>query len=245
MATAKKIVARAKSDPKFLAKALVTPRLRHKLPTNMLTPELARKRRTAIRQRQPVVPGSPLTGRDLSRESKAAMRVKYAPLETKEHKQLDMARNQQRDVGGFYDAYLRQVAQHAAGDLSQMASNAAAVRQALVGSFVQQQAGQNAAASNYADTQANVVAPGQKLGAQAMAQGRVRQVREDVTATARQKGADRQLYEANRRSDEAKNVLARQIASGNLADKAVDNALAATKVKEDIRHNKAVETNTQ
>jgi hypothetical protein len=78
-----------------------------------------------------------------------------------------------------------------------------------------------------------------------MAQGRVRQVREDVTATARQKGADRQLYEANRRSDEAKNVLARQIASGNLADKAVDNALAATKVKEDIRHNKAVETNTQ
>jgi hypothetical protein len=205
MATAKKIVARAKSDPKFLAKALVTPRLRHKLPTNMLTPELARKRRTAIRQRQPVVPGSPLTGRDLSRESKAAMRVKYAPLETKEHKQLDMARNQQRDVGGFYDAYLQagraargERADHrpaggdggpadaerghraragrphltaepgdagaqargaTAGDLSQMASNAAAVRQALVGSFVQQQAGQNAAASNYADTQATSSRP--------------------------------------------------------------------------------------
>jgi hypothetical protein len=253
-----------------------------------LTPELARKRKARIMAGQPVVAGSALTNRDLSKESKAAMRVKYAPLETKQHKQLDMARNQQRDVGGFYDAYLKQVAQHAAntqtigqqavtagqqtqnavtglaradltglqnpatadaqargataGDLSQMASNAAAVRQALVGSFVQQQAGQSAAASNYADSQAHVVAPGQKLGALAMAQGRVRQVREDVTATARQKGADRQAYEAGVRSDEGKNVLARQIAAGNLADKAADNALANKRVTEDIRHNKAGDT---
>ena len=74
------------------------------------------------------------------------------------------------------------------GDLAQMASGAAATRQALVGSFAAQQAATNAANSNYAGNRANVVAPGQKLGAVAQAHGRVRQASENLGGDAAGEG---------------------------------------------------------
>lgn len=117
-----------------------------------------------------------------------------------------------------------------AGDLSGMASNAAAIRQALVGSFIGQQAGQTAAASNYADAQANVVAPGQKLGAQAMSQGRIRKASGDIKATADERGAANFSYRADRRTDEGKNILAGKIANVNADDKAADTAIKAATI---------------
>jgi hypothetical protein len=97
-----------------------------------------------------------------------------------------------------------------AGDLSGMANQATAIRQALTASFVAQQNAQNAGAQGYADTRANVVAPGQKLGAQVMAQGRVRKADQRITDTANERGAADYSYRADRRTDEGKSVLARQ-----------------------------------
>jgi hypothetical protein len=215
------------------------------------------------------------------------MDVKYGPLEQQQKQTLGEEQTRARDTTGFYDQYLRQIAQHAqnvqsiganaaqtglglqqgvtglsqasltgiqnpanadaaargaqAGDLSGMASNAAAIRQSLVGSFVAQQAGQNAAAQDYADTQAHVVAPGQKLAGQAMAQGVVRKARDKITETTAERGADDALFRSNRRNDEAKNVLALQIAGVNAADKAADNTLATNTLKETTRSHKADE----
>src|SRR5262245_13505244 len=81
-----------------------------------------------------------------------------------------------------------------AADLSQMASNAAATRQALMGSFAAQQAATNQANTGYASNLAQVVAPGQKL--QAMGQGalKLRKERQEQVDTARERGAQDYLY---------------------------------------------------
>lgn len=63
-------------------------------------------------------------------------------------------------------------------DNTKTASDASAVRQALVGALGTQQAGTGASRQSYADTLANVVAPGQRLQAGAVGQQRVR----DLTA---------------------------------------------------------------
>lgn len=121
------------------------------------------------------------------------------------------------------------------GDLAQMASNAAAVRQALVGSFAAQQAGQNAAASRLATNTAQVVGPGQKLQAIAQAAGRVREAREAQAATARERGAYGEQYRDEQRASEAKNVLARQVAG-------VEADTKAAQLAETTRSHKASES---
>jgi hypothetical protein len=72
------------------------------------------------------------------------------------------------------------------GDLATLANQALAVRQAQAGTFGAEQALTGAAANTYADTQANVVAPGQKLGALAQARdGRATCVRSRRTSRPR------------------------------------------------------------
>jgi hypothetical protein len=100
-----------------------------------------------------------------------------------------------------------------AGDLSQLANQATAVRQGLMGSFQNQQTLQSQAANTYADTQANVVAPGQKLTALAQAGGRTRDLQQKQADLRTEEGAYNQQYRSERRTDEAKNVLAQSIAS--------------------------------
>ena len=68
-----------------------------------------------------------------------------------------------------------------AGDLSALANAAMATRQGVMGSYQGQQALTGAATNQYADTQANVVAPGQKLSALAQAAGRTRDIRQKQT----------------------------------------------------------------
>lgn len=117
-----------------------------------------------------------------------------------------------------------------AGDLSQMASNATATRQALMGSFQAQQALQSAAANRYSGGLAHVVGPGQKLQAQAQAQGAVGDVRELQSDLVAKRAAADQLYRSTQRSSEAKQVLANKIAGVN-ADTKV--ATLAEKVRSD------------
>jgi len=296
---------RAKRNPALLRKALKNPGLRSKLPSSMLTPAQRGQRRFNTKQagirtkrqakrralKQPVVPGSTLTKGQLNKETQAELDVAYGPLESQQSQQTQEAQNFQRDIGGYYDQYLRQIAQQAAnvrqigaeanqamqglqggitglatqdlrdiqapanadaaargqvaGNQAPLASSAAAVRQGILGSQGTELANQNASASRYADTLANVVGPGQKLQAVAQAGGRVRQARQKQADTARERGAAGQKYRSGRRQEETKNVLAQQTLGGNLADKAADNAAAEAARKETKRSHKANERLSQ
>ena len=211
MAKRDPLIRRARRNPAVLRRALRNPEKRARLPENMIP-----------RKFRPIVPGSAVTNKQLNRESKAAARIKYGPVTQAQRQQVGEAKAYQRDIGNYYDDYVKQVqAQSAnvqqigreaqaavqgtqagvtglaavrpdpdepgrhegrsgprrdAGDLAQMASGAAATRQALVGSFSAQQAATNAANSTYAGNRANVVAPGPearrgRAGARARAPG--------------------------------------------------------------------------
>lgn len=279
---------RAKKDPELLKRALANPGLRSKLPSSMLTRELRQSRQQNIRLKQPIAPGSTTTERDLARESASAMDVKYGPVQQQQQVALGQEQARGRDVGGWYDQYLKAVAQHSqnvqgigaqagqigqglqqgvtglgqaglamvqnpanadaaargatAGDLAPMENKALAVRQALTGSFVAQQAAQNAAQQTYADTLANVVAPGQKLGAMAQQAGKAKLAQGDITQTAKERGADENVYRSERRADEAKMILAQQTLSGNLTDKKTQTDLEQSRLTETTRANKADES---
>jgi hypothetical protein len=135
-----------------------------------------------------------------------------------------------------------------AGNLMPDANAAAAVRQALIGSFQGQQALQGASANTYADTMANVVAPTQKLSARAQAAGKTRDLRKTLTDLRAEEGAFNQQFRDTRRQDEFKNVLAQQTLGANVAQDAAQAATAATNAKtaqtrvtETTRHNRTAE----
>src|SRR3954462_1870032 len=105
---------RVKTDPKRLARVLKNAGLRSKLSDSALqkyAPAMARQRQMTARLKTPITPGSTTTERDLAREAQAAMTQKYAPLENQQRQALGEERTRTRDVGGFYDQYLKQVAQ--------------------------------------------------------------------------------------------------------------------------------------
>ena len=283
----KKLIRRVERNPALLKRMLANPGQRARLPDRLLPKKLRQQRQLNARLRQPVTPGSSLTERDLARESKAAMDVKYGPVQTAQRQELGESQNYQRDIAGYYDDYLRSVARQAAnvrvlgdqanaavhglqagvtglagadlsslqgqanqdaatrgataGDLSGMANQAAAVRQALVGTLGDRQVAQTNAASRYADMIANNVAPGQKLQAVAGAAGRVRQVRERQSATARERGAADLSYRGERRADEAKQALAQSIAGDKSSDAAFDRRMDRRKQSEVERGNRADE----
>lgn len=132
-----------------------------------------------------------------------------------------------------------------ANDLSGLANQALAVRQALTGSFIAQQNAANAANSNYADSVANVVAPGQKLGAMAQQSGKEAQRRQDITETAKRKGAFETEFRGQRRTEEANRVLAAQTLGAKISAEEADQAAGRATRREDRRHNKAMETAAQ
>jgi hypothetical protein len=115
-------------------------------------------------------------------------------------------------------------------DLATLANQALAVRQSQAGSFGAEQALTGAAANTYADTQANVVAPGQKLGALAQARGRTRDVRQKQADLATEKGAFNQQFRTERRQDEFKNMLAATTLNANVAQDQAQNQIANQRI---------------
>src|SRR4051812_36951728 len=103
---------RVKKDPKLLARVLKDPGLRSKLPAKYLTKDQQQRRKTNVRLAQPIVPGSGTTEGQLAKEAQAAMDVRYGPRQQAEQRTLGEEQTRARDTGGFYDQYLRQVAQH-------------------------------------------------------------------------------------------------------------------------------------
>src|SRR6185436_9326929 len=118
-----------------------------------------------------------------------------------------------------------------AGDLSALANAAMATRQGVMGSFQGQQALTGAAVNQYADTQANVVAPGQKLAAVAQARGRTRDVQQKQADLATEKGAYNQQFRQERRQDEFKNQLAVQTLGANVAQDQAQAQVATQRIK--------------
>jgi hypothetical protein len=103
--------------------------------------------------------------------------------------------------------------------VTQDASNASMLRQALTASFGAMLAGQGANASGYADTLAHVVGPGQKLQGLTRAQGDVTKAQQARSDLAKEKGSFEQQFEDEFKQNEAKNVLAGQIAQVNTDQK--------------------------
>jgi len=126
-----------------------------------------------------------------------------------------------------------------AADLTPLASNATAIRQAMVGNFAATQAAQNSAASRYDHAYANNVGPGQKLQAQAFAHGRTRQAGDVVRGLKGDIGAFKQDYKTKAKQTESENVTAQQIAGVKAAGDAADRNLAKKKLKADIADKKA------
>jgi hypothetical protein len=122
------LAARAKRDPSVLRRALKNPGLRSKLPSSMLTRQQRGQRAANTRQaavkvkvkaqnqrlKAPIVPGSGVTEKQLGQDTRAAMDTKYGALESQQRRQTGEAQTWEHDVGGFYDQYLKQIAQQAA-----------------------------------------------------------------------------------------------------------------------------------
>jgi len=128
----------------------------------------------------------------------------------------------QMQQGANQQAAQQGVAQ--AGDLSQLANQATAVRQGLMGTFQAQQAATGAASNAQASNFANVVAPTQKLSALAQARGRTQDVRQKLSDLKTEEGAFNQQYRSERKQDEFKNVLAAKTLDVNIASKTADAA---------------------
>jgi hypothetical protein len=224
---------------------------------------------------QPILPGSSMTNKQLERDARAATLTQYGPQQAQEQRALANTKQYGRDVSGFYQNYLAQLAQHQAdvsmiqagaqqqlgqtaagitglsgqegaalqaqanqaaqqqgttqaGNLQRDASNAAATRQALMGSFQNQQTLEGAAAQGQASNLAHVVGPQQAMGAGARAQRKTGQARQDLVKLAGLQGAYKQKYKADTRETEAKNVTALEIATNKTAEQ-----LAEAKIKAD------------
>lgn len=113
MAKKKTLAQRIASDPRLKAKYLANPGLRSKLPSSMLTPEQRKRREAQTLARTPVTPGSSLTNADLARETANAATVRYGSAEQELAKQAQQGIALGRDTAGWYDAYRRELAQHA------------------------------------------------------------------------------------------------------------------------------------
>lgn len=107
----------------------------------------------------------------------------------------------------------------APASITQDASNASMIRQALTASLGAMLTGQGASAQSYADTLAHVVGPGQKLQGVTRAQGDVTKAQQARSDLAKEKGAFEQQFENEFKTNEAKNVLAGQIAQVNTDQK--------------------------
>jgi hypothetical protein len=142
----------------------------------------------------------------------------------------------QQQVQGQANAQAAQTGMGPAGDLTSLGSNALAVRQALVGAFIGNQAARNAAAQTFSDTLANVVGPGEKLQGVAQGQAKIEKARADRKTLKGQIGSFKTEYGTKARQDESDRVIAAATLEGKTAAE-------YAKSQETIRHNKATETN--
>jgi hypothetical protein len=213
------------------------PATRAALADKFLSPSQLKQRQLNQRLDTPVTPGSTLTNRQLAQQRNAAVQVQYGPQDQALGSRLAASQQTEKDQAGWYQDYLNELAQHKknVADISANAntafqglsgaaqglgtgvegtgaqddaSKAQAVRQAMLGNFGALQNAQGRNATDYADTLATVVGPGQKLQAQAQGRRNTNAVRDQVASLGLQKGAYASKFSTDAITNEQKNVLA-------------------------------------
>jgi len=105
----------AESRKQRVARLSKNPATRASLKDADLTPALLAERRKNKRLAQPIVPGSDISRRELAHQREAAVTTKFGPdAQAKEAQR-------QRDVGGWYDTYVQELARHRQNVLGQNA----------------------------------------------------------------------------------------------------------------------------
>jgi hypothetical protein len=236
---------------------LANPGTRKLVPDADLPSSYRAQRQLNTRLNAPIVAGSSTTNRDLAHQREAAVTTQFGP------NAVGAQQFREKQTNAWFDEYQRQMAQHranTAADQAQeqaqianlgnvqgppgsapqdpgnqdVAAKAQAIRSTLLGAQKGQLLGQGQAATTYADTLANVVAPGQKVQALSQAAGATDALKQKI-------GAFRTQFEGDARTSEGKNVLAQQALTGKTAAQQTQDAINAAKVGETVRHNKAVE----
>jgi hypothetical protein len=148
---------------------------------------------------------------------------------------LDQSQLNQSQAAANQDASVRGAV---AGNQGPDASNAAGVRQAGLAAQAGQLAGTSMANTRYADTLANVVAPGQRIQAGAQAAQGVTDAGQKLADLATQTGAYKQSYKADAIDAERKNVL-ENAAFGLKSDKAATTSAVKVAAQRTSAHDKA------
>jgi hypothetical protein len=254
-----------------VAKLIQNPGTRSKVPDQYLPPALRQQREMNARLNAPVVQGSSLTNRDVSRSATAGAEVKYGEPIRQGQSSIGQSEQAGKDMAGYFDDYQRKVAE-AQGATAQIgkdttaaisglagafgtpdtaglsagnaadAGNAAAVRHAILSNLGAVQTAQAGNANTYANQMANVVVPGQKLSAQASAAGKTQSLREQLAGLLKEKGTYKQQLQSDAVADEGKNVLAQQALGLDITKAATDAAAGRATRRETRRSNVASET---
>ena len=254
-----------------VAKLVKNPGTRHAVPTEYLPQAYRQKRELEDRLRAPVVQGSSLTNRDVARQANAGAEVKYGDVIRQGQQSIGQSEQAGKDMAGYFDDYQRKLAE-AQGTQAQIgreatagigslagafgapdtaglsagnaadATNAATVRKAILANVGAVQTAQAGNANTYANQLANVVAPGQKLAAQAQSAGKTQSLREQLSGLVKEKGTYKQQLQADAVADEGKNVLAQQALGLDVTKAQTQAQQTAAQQAETRRHNKAGET---
>ena len=112
---AKKPKVKPKSyTPARVKKLAKNPGERSKIPTRLLPQQYRAEREKNERLNAPVTPGSSLTNRQLSRDTKSYTTQKYGQGDLAERQGIQAQQNLNRDQTGWYDKYLQDLRTHAA-----------------------------------------------------------------------------------------------------------------------------------
>lgn len=257
-----------------IQKLLKNPDTRATLDAKFLSPKQRQQRQLNQRLDTPVVNGSQLTGRGLAHQRQAEQQLQYGPQEQALGRELGQAQQLGRDQQGWFQQYQNDLRQHAekvrannqaatqaltqlTGNIGQQgqpqgmdpsvaadAQKGSAVRQALIGSFGAQLNQTGAASNQYADTLANVVAPGQRLTAANQNARTQSGIQEKQTALAGDKAAFGRKYDADTIANELKNVVAQQALGLDVQKQSASEAAGRSTRRETRRSNQAKEQNT-
>lgn len=253
-----------------VAKLIQSPGTRSAVPTEYLPENLRKQREMNTRLNAPVVQGSSVTNRDASRQAQAGADVKYGDAIRQQNTGIGQSEQLAKDQAGWFDDY-RRALKDAQGDTQQIgqrtteqiqslagalqapntagfsaenmddASKAAAVRKAILGNLGAVQTAQAGNANSYANQLANVVAPGQKLAAQAQAAGKTKTLRDELAGLLKEQGSYKEQLKGDIAASESKNVLAQQALGLDVSKAQTQAQLDAARIGETSRHNRASE----
>lgn len=226
------------ADPKRLSKWKANPGLRRRLPDNMLTPE----QRLARRMGREIFPGAGITGFEQARQAKSATDQVYGPQKLALQEQQNVIGAQRQRNAGWWDQYVGQLQamQTPQANLSQ-SPNVAAQYGAAPDLGTQQAAGgyQQALSSLAAGLLANNVAVGGQRKLESLAGLDAQEL-----GVVQKKGAlakEAELFKQDQKGKISEAARTAYLENIGFLGKQAAQELAAKKLAETTRHNKAAE----